>query len=118
VSFPATQTYSDGTVVHWDQPTPPGGAEAEYPAPTLALTGEPAGDEHRAPAAEGASPTNADAESTRAADNRTVVGQCQASLSPWQQWASPSGDDAHSRAATVSTRKAIHAKTSLSVFGA
>jgi hypothetical protein len=69
VSFLATQTYSDGTVVHWDQPTPPGGAEAEYPAPTLALTGEPAGDEHRAPAAEGASPTNADAESTRAADN-------------------------------------------------
>jgi uncharacterized protein YcnI len=31
VSFPATQTYSDGTVVKWDQPTPPGGAEPEYP---------------------------------------------------------------------------------------
>ena len=27
VSFPATQTYSDGTVVKWDQATPPGGAE-------------------------------------------------------------------------------------------
>ncbi len=26
VSFPATQTYSDGTVVKWDQPPLPGGA--------------------------------------------------------------------------------------------
>ena len=39
VSLPATQTYSDGTVVKWDQPTPPGGAEPEYPAPEVALTG-------------------------------------------------------------------------------
>jgi uncharacterized protein YcnI len=39
VSLPATQTYSDGTVVKWDQATPPGGAEPEYPAPELALTG-------------------------------------------------------------------------------
>jgi uncharacterized protein YcnI len=39
ISFPATQTYSDGTVVKWDQSTPPGGAELEYPAPELALTG-------------------------------------------------------------------------------
>lgn len=40
-SFPTTQTYSDGTVVRWDQPTPPSGAEPEYPAPTLALGTEP-----------------------------------------------------------------------------
>ena len=39
VTFPATQTYADGTVVHWDQATPPGGAEPEHPAPTLELTG-------------------------------------------------------------------------------
>jgi uncharacterized protein YcnI len=39
VSFPATQTYSDGTVVKWDQATPPGGAEPEYPAPEISLTG-------------------------------------------------------------------------------
>jgi len=39
VSLPATQTYSDGTVVKWDQPTPPGGEEPEYPTPEIALTG-------------------------------------------------------------------------------
>jgi uncharacterized protein YcnI len=40
--FPATQTYSDGTVVHWDQPTPAGGAEPEFPVPMLTLTAAPA----------------------------------------------------------------------------
>ncbi len=39
VTFPATQTYSDGTVVRWDQPELPGGGEPEYPAPVLSLTG-------------------------------------------------------------------------------
>jgi uncharacterized protein YcnI len=38
VSLPATQTYNDGTVVHWDQPTLPGGGEPEHPVPTLTLT--------------------------------------------------------------------------------
>ncbi|HNM86660.1 MAG: YcnI family protein [Mycobacterium sp.] len=37
VSFPATQTYADGTVVRWDQPEAVGGEEPEYPAPTLGL---------------------------------------------------------------------------------
>jgi uncharacterized protein YcnI len=40
-SFPAAQTYSDGTVVRWDQPTAPGGAEPEHPAPALTLTAGP-----------------------------------------------------------------------------
>lgn len=38
ISLPTTQTYSDGSVVKWDQPTPPGGAEPERPAPELVLT--------------------------------------------------------------------------------
>ena len=43
VEFPATQTYSDGSVVEWNQTTPADGTEPEYPAPTLTLaagTGE------------------------------------------------------------------------------
>ncbi len=39
VSFPTTQTYSDGTVVRWDQAPLPDGGEPEYPVPTLSLTG-------------------------------------------------------------------------------
>ncbi|WP_428339745.1 YcnI family protein [Mycobacterium sp.] len=38
VSFPTTQTYADGVVVKWDQPSPPESPEPEHPAPTLALT--------------------------------------------------------------------------------
>ncbi|MGV0792055.1 YcnI family copper-binding membrane protein [Mycolicibacterium sp. XJ1819] len=37
VSFPVTQTYSDGTVVHWDQPPLPDGGEPQFPAPVLAM---------------------------------------------------------------------------------
>ncbi|MCU1697157.1 MAG: nuclear export factor [Mycobacterium sp.] len=39
VTFPATQTYSDGKVVRWDQPPLPGGGEPEYPVPELDLSG-------------------------------------------------------------------------------
>ncbi|MBA0047422.1 YcnI family protein [Mycobacterium sp. NPDC050853] len=38
VTFPATQTYTDGQVVRWDQQAQPGGAEPEHPAPALDLT--------------------------------------------------------------------------------
>ncbi|MGQ7296731.1 YcnI family copper-binding membrane protein [Quadrisphaera sp. KR29] len=36
--LPATQTYSDGTVVAWDQPVPASGEEPEHPAPVLTTT--------------------------------------------------------------------------------
>ena len=35
VLLPTTQTYSDGTVVAWDQPTPASGEEPEHPAPVF-----------------------------------------------------------------------------------
>lgn len=40
--LPATQTYSDGQVVRWDEPTPASGVEPEHPAPTLAVAATPA----------------------------------------------------------------------------
>ncbi|MFI5778505.1 YcnI family protein [Nocardia sp. NPDC051570] len=46
VSLPATQTYSDGKVVVWDQATTPGADEPEHPAPTLTLAASKGGDEH------------------------------------------------------------------------
>lgn len=40
VSFPATQTYSDGSVVQWDQAPLPEGGEPDHPAPMLTLAAE------------------------------------------------------------------------------
>ncbi|NNC12168.1 YcnI family protein [Planctomonas sp. JC2975] len=42
--LPATQTYSDGSVVKWDQATPASGKEPEHPAPTLYINDQPPGD--------------------------------------------------------------------------
>jgi uncharacterized protein YcnI len=46
VVVPAVQTYSDGSVVRWDEPTPASGKEPEHPAPTLELaaSADPASD--------------------------------------------------------------------------
>ena len=35
ILLPATQTYSDGEVVRWDEPAPASGEEPEHPAPVL-----------------------------------------------------------------------------------
>ena len=43
LAFDAIQTYSDGTVVKWDEPTPASGQEPENPAPVLTISGAPAG---------------------------------------------------------------------------
>lgn len=52
VSFPATQTYSDGSIVKWDQPPQPGGGEPEYPAPMLTLAaGQAMPHDHQVPSA-------------------------------------------------------------------
>jgi uncharacterized protein YcnI len=76
VSFPATQTYSDGTVVKWDQPTPPGGAEPENPVPELALTGAKggAGDDHPMPSAQAAAPATVDSSARWLAGGALALG--------------------------------------------
>lgn len=38
LTFPTTQSYSDGEVVSWDEPTVAGKVEPEHPAPALDLT--------------------------------------------------------------------------------
>ena len=43
--FKAIQTYSDGEIVRWIQPTVKGAPEPEFPAPTLTLTAKPAASE-------------------------------------------------------------------------
>ena len=67
VSFPATQTYSDGSIVKWDQPPQPGGGEPEHPVPTLTLAAGPAVPHNHAP------PSVPMAQSKPAADNTARV---------------------------------------------
>jgi uncharacterized protein YcnI len=65
VSFPATQTYNDTTVVRWDQPPLPGGGEPEHPVPTLTLTAAPSEGAGQNPSpAVSASPTPAPAQAS------------------------------------------------------
>jgi uncharacterized protein YcnI len=59
--MPAIQTYDNGDVVNWNQPTVAGRPEPEHPAPTLALV---AADSVATPAADTASPPQAAATST------------------------------------------------------
>ncbi|HYZ67275.1 MAG TPA: YcnI family protein [Mycobacterium sp.] len=74
ITLPATQSYSDGTVVKWDQPTPPGGAEPEHPAPEIALTGAKAAadDDHPKPTAN-ATPAQATPAQTAAATQQAAA---------------------------------------------
>ena len=39
--LPTTQTYTDGSVVAWDEPTPASGEEPEHPAPVLQVSAAP-----------------------------------------------------------------------------
>lgn len=45
VTFKAVQTYDDGDVVRWVEPTPADGDEPAHPAPVLLVRGEASGDD-------------------------------------------------------------------------
>jgi uncharacterized protein YcnI len=67
--IPAIQTYDDGTVVAWDQPTKEGEEEPEHPAPVITLAPEGDSDHHGTAAANTASTdTDSHEETTTAAD--------------------------------------------------
>jgi uncharacterized protein YcnI len=68
-SFPATQTYGDGTVVRWDQPQLPGAGEPEHPVPMLTLApGHGHGDQdmNASPSMVSAAPRSSGGQSTSA----------------------------------------------------
>jgi len=72
LSFPATQTYSDGEVVQWNEPTPASGEEPEHPAPTLTVTEAGADGDHHDDAvasSEDAAPTTQASVTAAAADS-------------------------------------------------
>lgn len=46
LSFSATQTYSDGQIVSWNQPETSDGSEPEHPAPSVPLAEGHGGDHH------------------------------------------------------------------------
>jgi uncharacterized protein YcnI len=48
LEFPTEQTYSDGTVTRWIQPTPSSDAEPDHPAPVLYVNDAPPPDERLA----------------------------------------------------------------------
>ncbi len=64
VLLPTTQTYSDKTVVSWDQPEPASGAEPEHPAPQLTVTAAEAPGDQAPPGPRGADPPGAARDTT------------------------------------------------------
>jgi uncharacterized protein YcnI len=64
VTLPAKQTYSDGKVVNWNEPTVAGQAEPENPAPTFEVTAAAAGDDDDAAPATPATTTGSDSSSS------------------------------------------------------
>lgn len=73
VLLPASQTYSDGKVVRWDEPTPASGEEPENPAPELAVTAA-AATGSAVPAPESASPAPAPATTSTASSDSLARG--------------------------------------------
>ncbi|MEC3982109.1 YcnI family copper-binding membrane protein [Amycolatopsis sp. H20-H5] len=69
IEFPAKQTYDSGKVVDWNQPTPAGGEEPEYPAPALKLGAAESGDGHAAPAVATAADGHTEATAASSSDN-------------------------------------------------
>jgi periplasmic copper chaperone A len=89
ITLPAVQTYSNGEVVEWNQPTPASGEEPEHPAPTIEVVAATGGDAHGAEASPSAAASTSTAPSPAAssapADNAPAA-------------ASASGSDTTARA--------------------
>lgn len=72
VSFPATQTYSDGSIVKWDQSPLPDGSEPEHPAPMLSLAAGPVSPHEHHPASAAPADHGAPPKQSKSADDNTA----------------------------------------------
>jgi uncharacterized protein YcnI len=68
ILLPATQTYGDGTIVAWDQPSPASGEEPEHPAPTIEVAAAATGSDQHGGAAGSSTEPAADTGSTPGSD--------------------------------------------------
>jgi periplasmic copper chaperone A len=76
VSFPAVQTYSDGTESAWIEPTVDGQPEPDRPAPVLTLAGGTSGSHGAAePAAGGDTATSSDTATDTAASTESAAAE-------------------------------------------
>jgi hypothetical protein len=66
VALPAAQTYSDGTVVNWNEPEAAGQAEPDHPVPAFVTTA--AADEHGHGASAGTAAADTTAADAKVAD--------------------------------------------------
>ena len=86
VPLPAAQTYSDGTVVNWNQPETAGQPEPEHPVPSFVTTAAADEHSHAAPAAAAApaagSTTDAAAADTAASDTAAAASTTPAAATP------------------------------------
>ncbi|WP_345762878.1 YcnI family copper-binding membrane protein [Diaminobutyricibacter sp. McL0608] len=73
VVLPVTQTYSDGTVVNWNQPTPASGEEPEHPAPTLYVNTAPPADPETVHTLVTSTPAPAASSSTSSSDTVAIA---------------------------------------------
>ena len=71
VLLPTTQTYSDGTVAAWDQPTPASGEEPEHPAPVLDVVAATGTDSHGGATTSDETPAAPQADSAAASSSAT-----------------------------------------------
>jgi uncharacterized protein YcnI len=78
ILLPAHQTYSDGTVVDWVDPTPADGTEPELPAPTLYVQDAPPAEEAMA----GAAMTGTEMTASTVAVNTTATADAASPESP------------------------------------
>ncbi|PNH82321.1 YcnI family protein [Arthrobacter sp. AFG20] len=82
VALPAAQTYSDGTVVNWNQPETAGQPEPEHPVPSFVTTAAADEHSHAAPAAAAAPAAGSTTADTATADTAAAASTTPVAAAP------------------------------------